>query len=1120
MSLINSILNVFVGSKSKKDLKEVEGIVKEVLSFESALSSLNHDELRNKTIEFKDKIQLVRTPFNEKVLELKNRIDSSNNIDEKDELFQEIDSVLETSNSKVDEMLNEMLPEAFAVVKETAKRFKENSEIMVKASSFDMNLSSEKAYISIKGENAIWLNKWDAAGKEVTWDMVHYDVQLIGGIALHRGKIAEMHTGEGKTLVATLPVYLNALTGNGVHLVTVNDYLAKRDSAWMAPIFEFHGLSIDCIDHYSPNSEGRKKAYNSDVTYGTNNEFGFDYLRDNMAHSSSDLVQTKRSYAIVDEVDSVLIDDARTPLIISGPVPKGDIHEFNELKPKVHSIVQKQKQLLIQVLSKAKKLISEGNKEDGGFHLLQVYRGLPKNSALIKYLSEEGVKQLLQKTENFYMQDNNREMPKVDSGLYFVIDEKNNQIELTDKGIDNISDNKDDSHFFVLPNLSIELAEIENKKLDVNKEVEEKEKVYNDFAIKSERIHTLNQLLKAYTLFEKDTEYVIMDNKVKIVDEQTGRIMDGRRYSDGLHQAIEAKENVKIEDATQTFASVTLQNYFRMYTKLSGMTGTAITEAGEFWDIYKLDVVEIPTNKPITRKDHNDLIYKTKREKYNAVIKDVVKVSKEGRPVLIGTTSVEISELLARMLSIKQIKHNVLNAKLHKKEADIVTEAGIGGVVTIATNMAGRGTDIKINKEVVSNGGLAIIGTERHDSRRVDRQLRGRSGRQGDPGSSQFYVSLEDNLMRLFGSDRVAKMMDKMGLEEGEVIQHSMMTKTIERAQKKVEENNFGIRKRLLEYDDVMNAQREVIYKRRRHSLEGDRLKVDIANMIYDTTELIVENNKTSNNYKDYEFDIIRYFSLSSEYSANDFEITNSEEIISKTYKSAYKHYNSKMVISTEKVFPVIKNVYENPANNFERIVVPFTDGKKTLNVVSDLKKAYESKGETLINDFEKNISLAIIDEAWKDHLRKMDELKQSVQLAVHEQKDPLVIYKFEAYELFKSMLGRVNKEIISFLFNGQLPSKDPSEIREDRKVRRKQKLNISKEEVLNSDEIASINRKVGQMASQRNSYVETIVREEKKIGRNEKVTIKHLTNGEIKTLKYKLAENHLKNGDWILVND
>ena len=656
--------------------------------------------------------------------------------------------------------------------------------------------------------------------------------------------------------------------------------------------------------------------------------------------------------------------------------------------------------------------------------------------------------------------------------------------------------------------------------MEVNKEVEEKEKIYNEFAIKSERIHTLNQLLKAYTLFEKDTEYVLMDNKVKIVDEQTGRIMDGRRYSDGLHQAIEAKENVKIEDATQTFASVTLQNYFRMYKKLSGMTGTAITEAGEFWDIYKLDVVEIPTNRPIARKDNNDLIYKTKREKYNAVIEDVTKVANEGRPVLIGTTSVEISEFLAKMLSIKQIKHNVLNAKLHKKEADIVTEAGNSGVVTIATNMAGRGTDIKINKEVKLNGGLAIIGTERHDSRRVDRQLRGRSGRQGDPGSSQFYVSLEDNLMRLFGSDRVAKMMDRMGLEEGEVIQHSMMTKTIERAQKKVEENNFGIRKRLLEYDDVMNAQREVIYKRRRHSLQGERLKVDIANMIYDTTKLIVENNKIYNNYKDYEFDIIRYFSLSSEYSSNDFETANTEEIISKTYKSAYKHYNSKIILNAEKVFPVIKNVFENSANNFEIIVVPFTDCKKTLNVVSNLKKAYESKGKTLINDFEKNISLAIIDEAWKDHLRKMDELKQSVQLAVHEQKDPLVIYKFEAYKLFESMLEKVDKEIISFLFNGQLPSKDPSEIREDRKVRRQQKLNVSKEEVLNSDEIASVNKKAGQMASQNKNYVETVVRNVKKIGRNEKVTIKHITSGDIKNLKYKIAENHLRNGDWILIND
>ena len=1120
MSLINSLLNIFVGNKSKKDLKEVESIVKDILSYGEQMSLLSHNELRNKTIEFKNQISTVRESYDKIISELMTKINSSENINEKEKFYQEIDKINESSAIKVEEKLNEILPEAFAVVKDTAKRFKENSTISVKATKSDMDFSSLKQYVSIEGENAIWSNKWNAAGKEVTWDMVHYDVQLIGGIALHKGKISEMHTGEGKTLVATLPVYLNALTGNGVHLVTVNDYLAKRDCAWMAPIFEFHGLTIDCIDHYSPNSDERKKAYDSDITYGTNNEFGFDYLRDNMAHKSSDLVQKKHNYAIVDEVDSVLIDDARTPLIISGPVPKGDVHEFNELKPKINSIVQKQKQLLTQVLSKAKKLISEGNKEDGGFYLFQVFRGLPKTSALIKFLSEEGVKQLLQKTENFYMQDNNREMPKVDIDLFFVIDEKNNQIELTDKGIDSLSTENQDLNFFILPDLSTEIAEIENQNLDLDDEVEQKEKIFNEFGIKSERIHTINQLLKAYTLFEKDTEYVVMDNKVKIVDEQTGRIMDGRRYSDGLHQAIEAKENVKIEDATQTFASVTLQNYFRMYKKLSGMTGTAITEAGEFWDIYKLDVIEIPTNRPIARNDEDDLIYKTKREKYNAVIEHVTKISKEGRPVLIGTTSVEISELLARMLTIKKIKHNVLNAKLHKKEADIVTEAGNAGIVTIATNMAGRGTDIKINEEVKLNGGLAIVGTERHDSRRVDRQLRGRSGRQGDPGSSQFYVSLEDNLMRLFGSDRVAKMMDKMGLEEGEVIQHSMMTKTIERAQRKVEENNFGIRKRLLEYDDVMNVQRENIYKRRKHALEGDRLKVDIANMIYDTTEIIVENNKISNSYKDYEFDIIRYFSLSSRFSQEEFEKTESEEIAYKTYKSAYEHYNSKIKISAEKVFPVIKNVYENPSNNFERIVVPFTDGKKTLNVVSDLKLAYESKGETLIKDFEKNISLAIIDESWKNHLRKMDELKQSVQLAVHEQKDPLVIYKFEAFKLFQTTLNEINKEIISFLFKGELPSKDPSEIREDRKERRKQKLNISKEEVLNSDELASINKRVGQNASSIKQQVETIIREVKKIGRNEKVTIKNISNGEQKTMKYKIAENHLKNGGWILVND
>ena len=1120
MSFINSILNVFVGSKSKKDLKEVEGTVKEILNFEKDYTKLNHDELRKKTTHFKNLIEETRKPFKEQIDSLNKKIQSSKNIDEKDNYYNEIDKILEISNAEVENTLNNILPQAFAVVKETAKRFKENSKIKVKASEFDLRLSSEKSYIKIEGDFVTWSNSWNAAGKEVTWDMVHYDVQLIGGIVLHKGKIAEMQTGEGKTLVATLPVYLNALTGNGVHLVTVNDYLAKRDSAWMAPIFEFHGLSVDCIDHHSPNSEERRKAYNADITYGTNNEFGFDYLRDNMAHSNKDLVQRKHAYSIVDEVDSVLIDDARTPLIISGPVPKGDVHEFNELKPRIFDIVKKQKELLTQVLSKAKKLISEGNNEEGGFYLLQVYRGLPKSTALIKYLSQEGIKQLLQKTENFYMQDNNREMPKVDVDLYFVIDEKNNQIELTDKGIDTISNKNEDPNFFVLPNLSIELSEIENKNLELSKEVEEKEKIYNDFSTKSERIHTLNQLLKAYTLFEKNTEYVVMDNKVKIVDEQTGRIMDGRRYSDGLHQAIEAKENVKIEDATQTFASITLQNYFRMYSKLSGMTGTAITEAGEFWDIYKLDVVEIPTNKPIARKDQNDLIYKTKREKYNAVINDVTGISEAGRPVLIGTTSVEISELLARMLTIRKIKHNVLNAKLHKKEADIVSEAGNAGIVTIATNMAGRGTDIKISEQIKSDGGLAIIGTERHDSRRVDRQLRGRAGRQGDPGSSQFYVSLEDNLMRLFGSDRVAKMMDRMGLEEGEVIQHSMMTKTIERAQKKVEENNFGIRKRLLEYDDVMNVQREIIYKRRRHCLQGERLKVDIATMIYDTCEIIVSNSKMSNNFKDFEFELAKIFSIESDFSEDDFKSFDAEEIFSKTYSKAYDHYNSKMISSAEKVFPVIKNVYENPSNNFQRIVVPFTDGKKTLNVVSNLEDGYNSKGKTLVNDFEKNISLAIIDEAWKVHLRKMDELKQSVQLAVHEQKDPLVIYKEEAYKLFGSMIEKVNKDIILFLFNGALPSKDPTNIREERRVRRQQKFNTSKEEVLNSDEIASRNRKAGENVSQSNNYVETVVREAKKIGRNEKVTIKNVSSGETKKMKFKLAENLIKKGEWIIFND
>ena len=832
MSFLNSVIKVFVGDKSKQDVKATMPLVNKVKSFETQIESLSHDELRAKTIEFKSKIAEARKETEDKIAKLTEEANASEDIDRKEDIYQEIDSLKDESYKITEDLLNDMLPEAFAVVKETTKRFVNNTAITVKASTFDRELSATKSYVTLEADNATWSNSWDAAGKPITWDMVHYDVQLVGGIALHDGKIAEMQTGEGKTLVATLPMYLNALTGKGVHLVTVNDYLAKRDSAWMAPIFEFHGLSVDCIDYYQPNSAERKKAYNADITYGTNNEFGFDYLRDNMAHSPDDLVQRPHHYAIVDEVDSVLVDDARTPLIISGAVPQGDKHEFNELKPKIEDIVSVQRKYLVAVLAEAKKLIAAGDTKEGGFKLLQVYRGIPKNKALIKFLSEEGVKQILQKTENFYMQDNNREMPKIDADLYYVIEEKNNQIELSDKGVEYLS-GKDDPNFFVMPEIGLEIAKIEAKGLSTEDEAKLKEELFRDFGIKSERIHTLSQLLKAYALFEKDTQYVVMENKVMIVDEQTGRIMDGRRYSDGLHQAIEAKENVKIEAATQTFATVTLQNYFRMYRKLSGMTGTAVTEAGEFWEIYKLDVVEIPTNRPIVRDDRQDLVYKTKREKYNAVIDEVTQLSEAKRPILIGTTSVEISELLGKMLSIRKIPHNVLNAKMHKKEADIVAEAGQPGQVTIATNMAGRGTDIKLIEEVKNVGGLAIVGTERHDSRRVDRQLRGRAGRQGDPGSSQFYVSLEDNLMRLFGSERIAKMMDRMGLKEGEVIQHSMISKSIERAQKKVEENNFGVRKRLLEYDDVMNAQREVVYKRRYNALFGERLRVDLANMIF-----------------------------------------------------------------------------------------------------------------------------------------------------------------------------------------------------------------------------------------------------------------------------------------------
>jgi preprotein translocase subunit SecA len=1115
MSFINSILKVFVGDKSQKDVKATQPYIQKIKALEPLIAALSHNELRAKTIEFKAKIKQARSEKDSKIDTLKKQVEDIVDIDAREDLYNEIDILEKEAYQISEKTLMEILPEAFAVLKETAKRFKDNTQVVVRATEKDRELSATKSYIQIVGDTAVWANSWNAAGKQITWDMVHYDVQLIGGIVLHEGKISEMQTGEGKTLVATLPLYLNALTGNGVHLVTVNDYLAKRDSTWKAPLFEFHGLTVDCIDNHQPNSDARRKAYEADITYGTNNEFGFDYLRDNMAHAPEDLVQRKHNFAIVDEVDSVLIDDARTPLIISGPVPQGDRHEFNELKPKIENLVNLQRKLANEFLIEAKKLIAEGNTKDGGFNLLRAYRALPKNKALIKFLSEEGIKQLLQKTENQYMSDNNREMPKVDEALYFVIEEKNNQVELSDNGIKFLSSSAADENFFLLPDIGTEIARIEKLGLEKDKEAEEKERLFQDFSIKSERIHTLTQLLKAYTVFEKDVEYVIMDNKIMIVDEQTGRIMDGRRYSDGLHQAIEAKENVTIEAATQTFATITLQNYFRMYSKLAGMTGTASTEAGELWEIYKLDVVEIPTNRPMARQDKEDYIYKTAREKYNAVIEDVSELSAAGRPVLIGTTSVEISELLSRMLKMRGIKHNVLNAKMHKQEAQIVEEAGKSGVVTIATNMAGRGTDIKLSPEVKAAGGLAIVGTERHDSRRVDRQLRGRAGRQGDVGSSQFYVSLEDNLMRLFGSERVAKVMDRMGLKEGEVIQHSMMTKSIERAQKKVEENNFGTRKRLLEYDDVMNSQREVVYKRRRHALHGERLKLDIANMMYDTAELIVGNNKLSKDFKNFEFELIRYFSITSPVSETEFAKLSENELTAKVYKATMAYYTEKTERSAREAFPIISNVYLDKNNQFERIVVPFTDGNKTLNVVTDLKKAFETKGSQLIADFEKNITLFIVDEAWKKHLRKMDELKQSVQLAVHEQKDPLLIYKLESFNLFSKMLNEVNKEVISFLFKGDLPQQEVQNIQEARQMKVKENYKTSKDDVPNSDTLAKQNRDAGD--TQPRQVTETIVRETPKINRNETIFIKEIATGNMMEMKYKKAESYLKTGKWIL---
>ncbi len=1032
MASILSLVSKIFGNKYDKDIKSIEPIIKQIHAEHEKIIAISNDELRRKTNDLKTKIEESVCQEKEKITSLKNKAEQKGiDKDEKEEIYNEIDEIEKSVIEIIEVTQNEILPEAFAVIKETATRFKNNATIKVTASDFDKDLAANKDFVNIEGKHAIYKNSWIAAGNEITWDMIHYDVQLVGGVVLHQGKIAEMATGEGKTLVATLPVYLNALAGLGVHLVTVNNYLAKRDAEWMGPIFQFHGLSIDCIDNHQPNSDERKQAYLADITYGTNNEFGFDYLRDNMARRPKDLVQRKHHYTIVDEVDSVLIDDARTPLIISGPIPKGDVHEYNELKHKLERLVSVQRKFVTTVISDAKKIFEEGKTDDAGFNLLMAYRGLPKNKALIKFLSEEGVKTQLQKTENFYMQDQSKEMHKVDEALFFVIDEKNNTIELTEKGIELMTTEIEDKNFFVMPDVGAEIAILGKEDLTDKKRASKKEELLRDFAIKSERIHTVNQLLKAYTLFEKDVEYVVMDNKVKIVDEQTGRIMEGRRYSDGLHQAIEAKENVKIEEATQTYATITLQNYFRMYNKLSGMTGTAETEAGEFWEIYKLDVVVIPTNRPIVRDDKDDLVYKTNREKYNAVIEEIDTLTKAGRPILVGTTSVEISELLSRTLKMRNIKHNVLNAKLHQREADIVAEAGKASVVTIATNMAGRGTDIKLSDEVKQAGGLAILGTERHDSRRVDRQLRGRSARQGDPGSSQFFVSLEDNLMRLFGSERIAKLMDRMGLEEGEVIQHSMVSKSIERAQKKVEENNFGIRKRLLEYDDVMNQQREVIYKKRRHALFGDRLSLDISNMIYDTCESIIEQTHEIKDFENFKLDLIRFLASESPVSEQEFQDLDMYEIVEKTYQSCYRNYQLKSENIAQKAFPIIKDVYEKQSATFENIVIPFTDGMKTLQVVTNLKESVEQEGDNIALAIEKSVTLAIIDDNWKEHLREMDELKQSVQNAVYEQKDPLLIYKFESFNLFKVFIDKVNKEIVSFLLKAGLPTQ--SDVQEER---------------------------------------------------------------------------------------
>lgn len=1022
------VLNKLFGNKSGRDIKVIEPLVAKVNQAYATLSGLSHDDLRNKTVEFRSRIADHLRSIDEEIQDLTSKIDGEEDLKVKENLYNKVEDLKKKRDESLEVVLEELLPEAFAVMKETARRFKDNKEIEVTATDLDRELAETKDFVEIDGDKAIYFNSWDAAGTEVTWDMLHYDVQIIGGIVLHQGKIAEMATGEGKTLVSTLPAYLNGLGGH-VHIVTVNDYLARRDSEWMGPIHQFLGLTVDCIDNSQPHSEERIKAYGADITYGTNNEFGFDYLRDNMVKSEDELVQGKLHFAMVDEVDSVLIDDARTPLIISGPVPKGDDQMYEALNPRVQRIYAEQKNLFNKFLTEAKSKIAEGNEEEGGLALLRAYRSLPKSKALIKYLSEPGVRQVLQKTENKYLQEQARRMPEVDAELLFVIEEKNNSVDLTDKGVDLMTGQSEEPNLFIMDDLGSALAEIDNSGASDEDKGKAKDEFMRNFSVKTERVHTVHQLLKAYALFEKDVEYVVMDSKVKIVDENTGRIMDGRRYSDGLHQAIEAKEGVFVEAASQTFATVTLQNYFRMYHKLSGMTGTAVTEEGEFWEIYELDVVEIPTNKPIARKDKNDLVYKTIREKFNAIIEETVRLQGEGRPILIGTTNVEISELLSKMLKMRKIKHQVLNAKQHAKEADVVAEAGKAGTVTIATNMAGRGTDIKLSDEVKAAGGLAILGTERHESRRVDRQLRGRSGRQGDPGSSQFFVSLEDNLMRIFGSDRIAKLMDRLGYKEGEVLEHKMISNSIERAQKKVEENNFGVRKRLLEYDDVMNQQREVIYKKRRHALSGEMLSVDLNNAFFDLGEELVASYQAAGDYAGFKYEVLKWFGIQVQTDEATFLKANTGELIGRIYNSVLEKYSEKSEIIMKEALPFIKDVYENQGSQYKNILVPFTDGQKIIQVSSNLEKAYESQGKTLIKDFEKAVSLALIDESWKDHLRQMDELKQSSNNATYEQKDPLLIYKFEAFELFKGMLSKLNKEAASFIFKGAILKQSPQEV-------------------------------------------------------------------------------------------